>query len=56
MSMSVYGNNGHPQWFPDTIERQTGPVSYLAKLIDGRTWHRHVDHIRTRVVQETVTD
>ena len=33
-----------------------GPVSYLVKLSDGHTWHRHVDHIRIRTVKETLTD
>ena len=26
------------------------------KLSDGRTWRRHVDHIRIRIVKETLTD
>ena len=56
MSVYVYNNNGHPQWLPGIIDRQTGPVLYLVKLNDGRTWRRHVDHIRIRTIPETVTD
>ena len=56
MSVYVYNNNGHPEWLPGTIEKQTGPISYVVKLSDGRTWRRHVDHIRIRTVQETYPD
>ena len=56
MSVYVYNNNGHPEWLAGTIEKQTGPVSYVVKLSDGRTWCRHVDHIRIRTVQETYPD
>ena len=56
MSIYVYNNNGHPQWLPGTIDRQTGPVLYLVKLNDGCTWCRHVDHIRIRTIPQTVTD
>jgi len=56
MTVYVYNNNGYPDWLPGIIEKQTGPVSYLVKLSDGRTWRRHVDHIRIRTVKETLTD
>ena len=34
------------QWLPGTIIQQTGPVSYVIKITDGRLWKRHADQIR----------
>ena len=33
-----------------------GPLSYEVKLTNGTSVHRHVDHIRTRVVSNSPTD
>ncbi|CDW57575.1 hypothetical protein TTRE_0000586701 [Trichuris trichiura] len=35
------------KWVPATITESTGPVSYKARLSDGRIVHRHIDHIIT---------
>ena len=36
-----YGPGG--KWLPGVIERQTGPVSFVVKLTDGRERHCHLD-------------
>ena len=37
------------------IVKQTGPVSYIVRLSDGRSVRRHVDHIR-KCFDETVPE
>ena len=34
------------QWLPGTIIQQTGPVSYVIKITDGRLWKRHAGLIQ----------
>ena len=41
------------KWIPGTIQRATGPVSYIVMLSDGSTVKRHVDNIKTRYIQNT---
>jgi hypothetical protein len=46
----VYVKNfaiGSP-WLPGVIHRQTGPVSFVVELCDGRQVRRHQDHLRVR--------
>ena len=31
-----------------TILDKTGPVSFRVRLLDGRIWKRHIDHVRIR--------
>ena len=33
------------KWLPGVIEHQTGPVSFLVKLTDGRERHWHLDQV-----------
>ena len=42
------------KWVPGTIIAQRGPGSYLMKVQGGRTWRRHVDHLRE--FQPTATE
>ena len=35
-------------WLPGKIVKQTGPVSFLVKLEEGRVWRRHINQIRKR--------
>ena len=37
------------KWLIGKVVRETGPVSYLIALNDGRLIRRHVDHIRKRL-------
>ena len=37
------------KWLIGKVVRETGPVSYLIVLNDGRLIRRHVDHIRKRL-------
>ena len=37
-----------PNWKPGVVEEILGPVSYRIQLLDGRTWRRHVDHLKLR--------
>ena len=45
--MYVYAENftsRNQKWMPGIIDKITGPLSYVIKLSDGVTIHRHVDH------------
>ena len=35
-----------PRWLPAVVKGQTGPVSYLVSLENGRQMRRHLDQIR----------
>ena len=35
-------------WLPGHIVSSSGPLSYTVQLPDGRTFRRHIDHIRKR--------
>ena len=35
-------------WLPGVIESACGPLTYRIKLSDGRSFRRHIDHIRSR--------
>ncbi|XP_062374782.1 uncharacterized protein K02A2.6-like [Sardina pilchardus] len=37
-----------PPWLPGVIQHQSGPVSFLVDLSDGRQVRRHQDHLRDR--------
>ena len=39
--------SGKP-WLPGVIESACGPLTYWIKLSDGRSFRRHIDHIRSR--------
>ena len=42
-------NFGHgSQWLPGFVIAMDGPVSYVVRLCDGRTWRRHGDQLRAR--------
>lgn len=43
-----------PTWLPGVVCRQTGPVSFLVDLLDGRQVRRHQDHLRVRCEREGV--
>ncbi|XP_058858757.1 uncharacterized protein K02A2.6-like [Acipenser ruthenus] len=55
---SVFARNfgTGPQWLSGTISKQTGPVSYVVQLQDGRACRRHVDHVRRGFPKEPETD
>ena len=38
---------------PGVLQEQLGPISYRVLLGDGRIWKRHVDHLRSRLIDET---
>ena len=45
------------KWIPGTIQKATGPVSYVVLLADGSTGRRHVDNIKARyITKSTVED
>ena len=41
----VYGQRY--KWTRGTILRSTGPVSYIVKLLNGLTWRRHQDQLKS---------
>ena len=49
MSLTVKMFSTGAKWLIGKVVRETGPVSYLIALNDGRLIRRHVDHIRKRL-------
>ena len=45
-----FGNG--PVWLPGEIKEIRGPLSYIVVLNDGRSFKRHVDHLRVRTVSD----
>ncbi|KAK6169532.1 hypothetical protein SNE40_020571 [Patella caerulea] len=43
---------GKPKWLSGVIEQKLGPVTFSVKLVDGRIWRRHQDHLRKRYPDE----
>jgi transposase InsO family protein len=43
---------GNTKWVPGTIEKKTGPLSYIVNLENGLTWRRHADQLRHREVNK----
>ena len=39
---------GKPKWIAAVVENQLGPLTFVVRLKDGRTWKRHQDHLRER--------
>ena len=46
--MRIFSNISKQQWLPGIILKQSGPVSYVVRLTDGRVFRRHQDHVRLR--------
>ncbi len=44
--MYVRGFGTGPKWISGSIEKVTGPVSYMVRLHDNRLVRRHQDHVR----------
>ena len=38
-----------PKWIEGTVEKQTGPLSFVVSLSDGRTVRKHTDQLRARL-------
>lgn len=43
-----FANSSTVKWITGEVIKQSGPLSYHIKLLDGRVIRRHIDHIRTR--------
>ena len=41
----------HSGWKPRTINKRTGPLYYEVLLGNGQIWRRHVDHVKSNLVQ-----
>ena len=54
---AVYARNfgPGPKWLPAGIVEVTGPLSCKVKLLDGKVWRRHQDHLRKRYVSDSQT-
>ena len=39
---------GKPKWIATVVENQLGPLTFVVRLKDGRTWRRHQYHLRER--------
>ena len=52
----VYVRNfsGSRVWTEGTILDKTGPVSFRVRLLDGRIWKRHIDHVRIRYPEDVI--
>lgn len=51
---SVYCRNyaGFPYWIPGVLEERLGPLTFTARLSDGRVWKRHADQLNTRLPED----
>ena len=38
-----------PKWIEGVVEQQTGPLSFLIRLTDGRRVRKHMDQLRARL-------
>ena len=54
----VMAKNMHhgENWIPGVILKQLGPVSFLVDVGEGRTWKRHIDHLKVRDLPEPVAE
>ena len=54
---AVYARNfgPGPKWLPVGIVEGTGPLSWKVKLLDGKVWRRHQDHLRKRYESDSQT-
>lgn len=54
---AVYARNYGlgPKWIPATVESPTGPVSYTVILGNGQRMRRHVDQVRARHPESSLT-
>ena len=43
-------------WIPGVVLKQLGPVSFLVDVGEGRTWKRHLDHLKVRDLPEPVVE
>ena len=43
-------------WIPGVVLKQSGPVSFLVDVGEGRTWRRHLDHLKVRDLPEPVAE
>ena len=48
----VMNFSGKTKWLHGVIVEQTGPVSFRIRLEDGRVVRRHIDHVRSRRVND----
>ena len=48
----VMNFSGKIKWLYGVIVEQTGPVSFRIRLEDGRVVRRHIDHVRSRRVND----
>ena len=46
---------GNPKWIATVVENQLGPLTFVVRLKDGRTWKRHQDHLRERDQMRTTS-
>jgi len=51
-SVQVLNFSASPKWMSAVLEERLGPVTFMARLTDGRLWKRHLDHIRHRLPEE----
>ena len=44
------------KWIPGVVLKQLGPVSFLVDVGEGKTWRRHLDHLKVRDLPEPVAE
>ena len=47
---------GSPYWVPGTLEERLGPLTFTARLTDGRVWKRHADQLLSRRPEELLRE
>ena len=41
-------------WVPGVVIKALGPVSYIVDVGSGKTWKRHIDHLKSRILSDNV--
>ena len=44
-----------PDWMPGTVVSRLGPLSYLVETLDNQLSRRHIDHLKSRVIESDIS-
>ena len=42
-------------WIPGVVVQQSGPLTFLVDVGEGRVWKRHIDHLKLRELLDAVS-
>ena len=47
---------GKDKWVCGSVVKRLGPLTYVVKVMDGRVWKRHVDHLRRKSLPDGINE